>query len=139
MTSPAPAPAVYSTSATDAYNSVIANGGAGNSQGLDCNGNWYNRRDSIDTRVINEVKTGTGKIIDDPSQVGGWIIPAAGVSCADDDHDGMPNIWEQAYGFNLNSSDGSADKDGDGYTNIEEYFNGTNPLGLTPNPRTLPQ
>jgi pectate lyase len=127
VTSPAPAPAVYSTSAMEAFNCVIADGGAGNSRGLNCDGSWYNRRDSIDVRVINEVKTGTGKIIDDPSQVGGWIVPAAGVPCADSDHDGMPDTWEQLYGFNLNIPNGSEDKDGDGYTNVEEYFNGTNP------------
>ena len=125
VTSPAPAPAVYSTNAMQAYNSVVADGGVGNSRGLNCDGSWVNRRDSIDARVINEVKTGTGKIIDDPSQVGGWIIPAAGVPCVDSDHDGMPNVWEQIYGFNPNIADGSGDKDGDGYTNVEEYFNGT--------------
>ena len=126
VTSPAPAPAVYTTNAMEAYNSVVADGGVGNSRGLTCDGNWVNRRDPIDTRVVNEVKTGTGKIIDDPSQVGGWITPAAGTPCADSDHDGMPNTWEQLYGFNPNVADGSGDKDGDGYTNVEEYFNGTN-------------
>ena len=132
VTSPASAPVVYSTSAVDAYNSVVAEGGAGNSRGLDCAGNWYSRRDSIDARVINEVKTGTGKIIDDPSQVGGWIVPAAGVPCVDGDHDGMPNVWEQLYGFNPNVPDGSGDIDGDGYTNVEEYFNATIPGDAIP-------
>jgi hypothetical protein len=133
VTTPAPAPAVYSTSALAAYNSVIADGGVGNSRGLSCDGSWYNRRDAIDARVINEVKTGTGKIIDDPSQVGGWIIPAAGVPCPDGDHDGMPNTWEQMYGFNPNIPDGSGDIDGDGYTNVEEYLNGTNlPAAIPP-------
>ena len=141
VTSPAPAPVVYSTSAVDAYNSVIADGGVGNSRGLNCDGTWYNRRDTIDARVINEVKTGTGKIIDDPSQVGGWIVPAAGTACADGDHDGMPDVWEQAYGLNLNSPNSSVDQDGDGYTNVEEYLNGTNPLGSvssTPTPTIAP-
>jgi hypothetical protein len=120
----------------DAYNSVIADGGVGNSRGISCDGSWYNRRDSIDARVINEVKTATGKIIDDPSQVGGWIVPASGTPCADSDHDGMPDVWEQVYAFNPNAQDGSADKDGDGYTNVEEYFNGTNPGDSVP-PTTI--
>lgn len=30
-------------------------------------------RDRIDERIINEVLTGTGKVIDNPLQVGGWI------------------------------------------------------------------
>jgi hypothetical protein len=132
VTSPAPAPAVHSTSAIEAYNSVIADGGVGNSQGLGCDGSWYSRRDSIDTRVINDVKNGTGKIIDDPAQVGGWIVPATGVPCTDSDHDGMPDVWEQAYGFNPNIPDGSGDKDGDGYTNVEEYLNGADAIPSTP-------
>ncbi len=140
VTSPAPAPAVNSTTAMEAYNRVIAEGGVGNSRGLSCDGSWYNRRDSIDVRVINDVKAGTGKIIDDPSQVGGWITPAAGVPCTDSDHDGMPDAWELGNGFNPNISDGSADKDADGYTNVEEYLNGTNSVsipGITPT-STLP-
>ena len=138
VTSPAPAPAVNSTTAMNAYNSIVADGGVGNSRGLNCDGSWYNRRDSIDVRVINDVKAGTGKIIDDPSQVGGWIVPAAGVPCTDSDRDGMPDAWEQGYGFNLNISDGPADKDADGYTNVEEYFNGTNPLGSISIPSSTP-
>jgi uncharacterized protein YbdZ (MbtH family) len=78
------------------------------------------------------VKTGTGNIIDNPSQVGGWIVPNTGVPCADSDHDGMPDTWEQIYGFNPNNPDGSRDTDGDGYTNVEEYINGTNPLDSIP-------
>ena len=137
-TMPATAPAVVSTSALDAYNNVLSDGGVGNSRGIDCSGNWYNRRDAIDARVINEVKTGTGRIIDDPSQVGGWITPAAGTACADSDHDGMPDTWEQSYGLNPNSPGSSTDTDGDGYTNIEEYFNATNPLDSMPPITTYP-
>ena len=128
VTSPAPAPVVHSTSAIEAYNTVIGDGGAGNSRGLDCAGNWYVRRDLIDKRVVADVKNGTGKIIDDPSQVGGWVVPATGTPCLDTDHDGMPNDWENLYGFNLNIPEGSGDKDGDGYTNVEEYLNVTDPL-----------
>ena len=41
----------------------------------------------------------------------------------------MPDPWEQKYGFNpADPSDDSKDADGDGYTNIEEFLNGTNPL-----------
>ena len=42
----------------------------------------------------------------------------------DTDGDGMPNAWEIAKGLNPNnSSDGAIDRDGDGYTNLEEYLN----------------
>lgn len=129
VTTPAPAPLVSSTSADDAYNNILAEGGVGNSRGINCDGNWYNRRDAIDARIVNDVQKGTGKIIDDPSQVGGWIVPVAGVPCADSDHDGMSDSWEQKYGFNpADPLDGSRDTNGDGYTNFEEFLNGTNPL-----------
>ncbi len=122
----APAPAVTTTDAVTAYNAVLAN--AGNSKGLACDGSWVDRRDSIDTRVVNDVQNGTGHIIDDPSQVGGWITPASGTPCLDSDHDGMPDAWETKYGLDpANPLDGRVDTDGDGYTNLEEYLNGTDP------------
>ena len=131
---PAVAPAVNTINATLAKDAVLAS--AGNNAGMACNGDWFNRRDSIDTRVVNDVKNGTGRIIDSPSDVGGWITPAAGVGCVDTDKDGMPDEWELLYGFNVAVKDGNADKDSDGYTNVEEYFNGTNPgnAGITPTP-----
>ena len=40
----------------------------------------------------------------------------------------MPDEWERKFGFNSHSaSDNTRDKDDDGYTNIEEYLNGTDP------------
>ena len=130
VTVPAVAPNVATTNATQAKDAVLAN--SGNNAGIACDGTWYARRDSIDTRVVNDVKNGTGRIIDSPSEVGGWITPAAGVGCADGDKDGMPNEWEAIYGFDANVKDNNGDKDGDGYTNVEEFFNGTNPTNGTP-------
>ncbi len=40
----------------------------------------------------------------------------------------MPDDWEKKYGLDANKADdNSSDKDGDGYTNVEEYLNGTDP------------
>jgi hypothetical protein len=48
---------------------------------------------------------------------------------SDTDNDGIPDWWEQRYGFDpLDPSDAEKDEDGDGYSNIEEYKKGTNPL-----------
>jgi pectate lyase len=93
-------------------------------------------RDSVDRRIVNEVINGTGRIIGYPSDVGGWPAIASGTPPADTDHDGMPDEWEIRYGFNPNNpSDGPQDADGDGYTNLEEYLNGTSPAVPVKPPR----
>jgi hypothetical protein len=40
----------------------------------------------------------------------------------------MPDEWETTYKLDAQDpSDGAADSDKDGYTNVEEYLNGTDP------------
>jgi pectate lyase len=120
-------PEISTVSALQAYEQVLAESGA--TIGLDEMGKIFPRRDEVDQRIVDEVKNGTGRIIDDPSQVGGWPQLDPGMPLTDTDHDGMPDRWEQQFGFDpLDSSDAPRDEDGDGYTNIEEYLNITNPL-----------
>ena len=45
----------------------------------------------------------------------------------DTDSDGLPDSWEIAYFGSVASQNGSADADGDGLTNFQEYQGGTNP------------
>ncbi|MFN3150202.1 pectate lyase [Bremerella sp.] len=91
------------------------------------------KRDSIDTRIIEEVRNGTSThgrngIIANPADVGGWPELRNGVAPEDTDNDGMPDEWESRFGLNpKDASDNSSDKDRDGYTNVEEYLNGTDP------------
>ena len=59
-------------------------------------------------------------------------LPTAGVGnspeVADRDGDGMPDLWENANGFNLaDATDGAKDADGDRFTNLQEFIAGTNP------------
>jgi hypothetical protein len=121
VTVPAPAPSVITSTAQNAYTNVLND--AGNDKGLNCDGTWYPRRDAIDTRVIYDVIHGTGKVINAPSDVGGWITPAAGTPCSDSDHDGMPDAYESAHGLNPNVADGNLVA-ANGYTNLENYLNG---------------
>ncbi len=99
-------------------------------------GACYPYRDSIDTRIIQEVISGTATyaedgaygsntgIIDSQSDVGGWPDLPSATAPTDTDGDGMPDVWETANGLDENDdSDGNDDADNDGYTNLEEYLN----------------
>ena len=90
------------------------------------------KRDSHDERIIREVLSGRTTfgdgIISSQSEVGGWPELRSSPAPVDSDADGLPDAWERRYNPNADLSWGSAsDTDGDGYTNIEEYLNGTNP------------
>ena len=83
-------------------------------------------RDAVDSRVVEDVRVGRTRIVDHPDQVGGWPTLRAGIALEDSDHDGMPDKWEKEAGSNWKDDmDGSKDNDGDGYTNLEDYLNGT--------------
>ena len=88
-------------------------------------------RDVVDARIVAEVRAGTGRIIDSQEDVGGWPAYAGATPPADSDHDAMPDAWEKRYGFNpKDPTDGPKDRDGDGYTNVEEFLNQTDPTKL---------
>jgi hypothetical protein len=85
-------------------------------------------RDAVDERIVADVRAGHARVIADPSEVGGWPTLAPGTPPADTDHDGMPDAWERQHGFDpTDSRDGPQDADGDGYTNVEEFLNATDP------------
>ena len=95
---------------------------------LDSCGATLPKRDAVDVRIVQQVRNGTGKLINSQEEVGGWpnlrSIPAP----QDSDEDGMPDAWETKHGFDpQSSSDAPKDKDQDGYTNVEEWLNNTNP------------
>ena len=92
---------------------------------LQCAGATRPERDAIDARIVSDVQNGTGGIIDSPADVGGWVTMRQGTPPTDSDHDGMPDAWETAHGLNPNDkSDSAKDRNGDGYSNVEEYLNG---------------
>ncbi len=93
---------------------------------LDENGHWVKNRDSVDKRLINDYLSGSGKIPSNPAEVGGYPVIAYGSPPKDTDHDGMPDLWEKSHGLDPNNPyDGKLDADNDGYTNVEEYLNGS--------------
>jgi len=113
-----PVAAVTAHTAPEAYQRVLASCGA-----------TLPLRDAVDNRIVREVKAGTGRIINSQNEVGGWPELKSDLPPKDTDRDGMPDDWEEKYGFNpQDRSDNSQDEDGDGYTNIEECINATDPL-----------
>ena len=103
---------VATTDAQEALAQVLAGAGA-----------TLPERDAVDRRIVAEVRSGGGRIIDSPDDVGGYPGLAPGTPPVDTDHDGMPDAWETNLGLDPNdSADGNRDRDGDGRTNIEEYL-----------------
>jgi hypothetical protein len=134
---PMPMPPITILPTQQAYNFVLNNAGAS-----------LPKRDPVDTRIVEQVRTGKidykknvklpetdfkhrrlpkdsykGGIITDISQVGGYP-KYKGKAYKDSDNDGMPDEWESKNGLNpKDASDASADKNNDGYTNIEDFLN----------------
>ncbi len=95
---------------------------------LDAAGAILPKRDAADARLMEEIRNGTGRIIDSPADVGGWPVLADAPPAPDSDSDGMPDAWEESQGFDSHQgADGNGDADGDGYTNVEEFINATDP------------
>ena len=104
---------IVTQDARDAFDSVLLNGGAS-----------LPRRDAVDQRIIEDITEHTGRIIDSQEDVGGWPELESVPARADRDHDGMPDFWEARHALDLDdASDGAADRDADGYTNVEDYLN----------------
>ena len=109
---PNPAPAVTTTSAETARLEVLAAAGA-----------TLPKRDALDERLIREAREGGGQVPLHPDEVGGYPELRSVPAPVDSDGDGMPDEWEQRWGFDpTDGTDGSQDHDGDGYTNVEEYL-----------------
>jgi pectate lyase len=92
------------------------------------------RRDTLDARIIQNVKSRTGRIIDVQGgfphgasynqTVNAWPALKSLPAPKDADDDGMPDEWETKNGLNPNSaSDASLNTLNKHYTNIEVYIN----------------
>ena len=79
--------------------------------------------DPVDAQMIDDVHDERGGMINDVSEVGGWPTLPAEPSPDDTDSDGMPDTWETAHDLDPGADDSAADRDDDGYTNVEEYVN----------------
>lgn len=120
--SPFPVAPVKTEKARCAFKSVLRNAGAN-----------LPRRDSYDSRIISETKSGlcaygdsygagTG-IIDSQDSAGGWPLLRTYDVPADADADGMPDKWETKKGLNPSDPADGNKVAASGYTMLEEYIN----------------
>jgi hypothetical protein len=109
----------------------------GNSQHLDCNGNWVSHRDSADARIINQYKTkGSGGFWPNGiTDAGATSIPTPSSSwtdqpvtnfggCTESQHDGIPDAWKSAQGLSTTDPNLHSETAPNGYTWLENYMNG---------------
>jgi pectate lyase len=107
---------VTTDSADNAYEAVLESAGA-----------TLPKRDAVDARVVQEVRDGKVGLVNSQAEVGGWPAYRSEKTPKDSDNDGMPDEWEAEHGLKPNRADHNGDADGDGYPNLEEWLNGTEP------------
>lgn len=122
VTTPFDLPAIPTQTPDDAYNAVLAYAGCS-----------LPNRDTLDQRIVNDVKNSTGRIIDvqggyphgTPYEqtVNAWPALNSLPAPTDTDHDGMPDDWETAHGSNPNNAADRNNISTDGYTLLEVYLN----------------
>ncbi len=81
------------------------------------------RLDNTDARILQDVVNKRYRLVNSVNEAGGYQVASGGVADKDSDGDGMPDWFEVKAGLNNSLDDANLDKDRDGYTNIEEYFN----------------
>ena len=143
MAHPFPMAKVTIMPAQQAYEHVLANAGA-----------TLPRRDAVDERIVNTVRTGQVQVkiepnlkeelrqlgcptprINDVAELGpkgiitkpeqvGGYPEYKGVAYKDSDNDGIPDEYETSHGLNAKDSSDASKDTGDGYTNIEKFLNG---------------
>ncbi|MGI8637044.1 MAG: pectate lyase, partial [Segetibacter sp.] len=120
---PFAAESISTQTAINAYNAVLKNVGA-----------TLPKRDTLDERIINEVKSRTGRLIDvqggfahgtDYSlTVNAWPTLQSAPAPADTDKDGMPDEWEEKNKLNPKDASDAMKMGLDAqYSNVEVYVN----------------
>ncbi|AEW01544.1 hypothetical protein A4D02_05975 [Niastella koreensis] len=115
----------------DAFNDVLLSAGC-----------TLPRRDTLDQRIVDNVRNRTGQFIDVQGgyphgtdyylTVNAWPTLNSTTPPVDTDHDGMPDSWETSHGLNPNDPADRNVYDGSGYTMLENYINGVTSTNTSP-------
>jgi pectate lyase len=112
-------------------------GTVGNSQHVDCSGNWVSHRDAADQRIVAQYQNGgsggfwpngvtyTG-LSTFPTPTSGWQDnPITNFSaCQESLHDGIPDQWKTLKGLSTTDANLYKRTASNGYTYLENYLNG---------------
>jgi hypothetical protein len=109
---PFQAPPVRTQSAAEAFELVLGNAGA-----------TRPKRDPVDARVVSDARDGTGRIINDERDVGGWPAYASGEPPVDTARDGIPDEWKKARALSPDDPSVASALNAEGYTQLEVYLN----------------
>jgi pectate lyase len=122
-----------SQSLPDAGNATAFVAQAGASRFLAADGSFVSHSDFVDQRTLRSLETGNtrfirkSRIYKTSEQAGGYGELDVQLSEAypDADANGMSDVWESLFGIDFSSN---GDTDADGYTDLEEFLNGTDPI-----------
>jgi lysophospholipase L1-like esterase len=79
--------------------------------------------DSVDLRLLEDLRQRRGQLIDSQTEVGGWPRLATGPVPPDRDGDGLPDAWEAAHGLNPDdAADGARIDPRTGLTPLDRYL-----------------
>jgi len=87
---------------------------------LDFAGPAMDKRDAVDTNIVFKVRTQTGALIPTAGTLPGLNST---LPYLDTDQDGIPDFWETTFGTDRFTPSNNNDRDGDGYSDLEEYNN----------------
>lgn len=109
---PVDTPPVQTRTALEAFDYVLEHAGA-----------TIPRRDSIDARIIDSIRNGTGRQINSIEEVGGWADFRPAEAPLDSNRDGIPDEWAIQHGVDPMDDNWAKELTEEGYTNLEVYLN----------------
>jgi hypothetical protein len=122
---PLEAPPISTEDAESAHRNVL----------LEC-GATLPSRDPVDSRIVEQIRNGSGRIIGRETDLptnDRWPDYRSLPPLPDSDRDGLPDSWENAIGLNSKDRLDSSTLAPDGYAYIEHYLNNTVPTGHSTN------
>ena len=122
--------------ATEDLDSLML-GTIGNSQHVDCSGNWVSHRDLADQRIVAQYQNGGGGgfwpngvtytgLSTFPAPTTNWQDhPVTGFTvCQESLHDGIPDQWKTLKGLSTTDANLHKTVAPNGYTYLDNYLNG---------------